>query len=77
MEDMKNAAQPCERVTVALLPQAAADLAALRDRTGLSKTDITNRGISLYELVDSRQRAGCDLVLRDRQTGETQLVRFL
>jgi hypothetical protein len=77
MEDMKNAAQSCERITAALIPDAAADLAALRDRTGLTKTDLVNRAITLYEFTDAQLRDGRDLVLRDQATGETQLVRFL
>jgi hypothetical protein len=36
-----------ERITVALVPQAAQDLRRLQERTGLSRTDITNRAITL------------------------------
>ena len=77
MKDIKNTAQTCERVTVALIPQAAAGLAALRDRTSLSKTDLVNRAITLYEFTDAQLRDGRDLILRDQRTGETQLIRFL
>lgn len=77
MDDTKNAAQTCERVTVALIPKAAADLAVLKDRTGLSKTDLVNRGIALYEFIDARGREGKDVLIRDPGTGETQLVTFL
>jgi hypothetical protein len=62
---------------VALIPQAAAHLQQLRDRTGLSKTDIANRAITLYGFTDQQLRDGRDLILRNRETGETQLVRFL
>lgn len=64
------------RITVALIPKASGDLAALQARTCLSKTDIINRAIVLYEFIDAQTRAGRDLILRDQQTGETQLVSF-
>jgi hypothetical protein len=66
-----------ERITVVLLPKAAAGLACLQERTGLSKTDLVNRAISLYEFADSRLRDGRDLILRDRETEETELIRLL
>ena len=68
---------PSERITVALIPKAAADLQHLQDRTSLSKTDVVNRAITLYEFVDEQMRAGRDLLIRDSKTGETQVVRFL
>ena len=67
---------PLDRITVALIPEAGEDLQRLQDRTGLSRTDIVNRAITLYEFIDAQQQAGYDLILRD-QTGQTQLVRFL
>jgi hypothetical protein len=69
--------QVVERITVALIPKAGADLQALQDRTNLSKTDITNRAITLYEFIDAQQRAGRDLLIRDSETGETQTVLIL
>jgi hypothetical protein len=66
-----------DRITVALIPQSADDLQSLQDRTSLSKTDLVNRAITLYDFIDSQLRAGQDLIIRNRKTGETQLVRFL
>jgi hypothetical protein len=66
-----------ERITVALIPQAASDLQQLQDRTGLSKTDITNRAITLYEFIDAQLHAGRDVLIRDNATGESQIVRLL
>jgi hypothetical protein len=66
-----------DRITVALIPQSSADLQHLQDRTSLSKTDLVNRAITLYEFIDSQLRAGQDLIIRNQKTGETQLVRFL
>jgi hypothetical protein len=69
--------QAVERITVALIPKAGEDLQRLQDRTSLSKTDITNRAITLYEFIDEQLRAGRDLLIRDTRTGETQVVVLL
>jgi hypothetical protein len=66
-----------ERLTVTLIPAAREDLQQLQQRTNLSKTDLANRAIQLYEFFDAQLRAGYDLVSRDNETGETQLVRLL
>ena len=66
-----------ERITVALIPKAAADLQSLQERTGLSKTDLANRAISLYEFIDTLIREGKAVLIRDPVTNETQLVHFL
>jgi hypothetical protein len=66
-----------DRITVALIPQSSADLQHLQDRTSLSKTDLVNRAITLYEFIDSQLRAGQDLIIRNQKTGETQIVRFM
>ena len=69
--------QAVERITVALIPKAGDDLQLLQDRTSLSKTDIANRAITLYEFIDAQLRAGRDVLIRDNSTGETQIVRLL
>lgn len=66
-----------DRITVALIPRAGADLQLLQDRTSLSKTDCVNRAITLYEFIDAQQRAGRDLLVRDAKTGEIQTVLIL
>jgi hypothetical protein len=66
-----------ERITVALIPAVADDLRRLQERTNLSKTDIANRAITSYEFLDAQIQTGHDLIVRDRRTGDTQLVRFL
>lgn len=74
----RGADQPSpERITVALIPKAVADLQHLQDKTSLSKTDLVNRAISLYEFIDEQTRAGQDLLLRDHETKEIQLVRLI
>jgi hypothetical protein len=66
-----------DRITVALIPQAAGDLQQLQDQTGLSKTDIVNRAISLYDFINTQLREGRDLLIRDSETKETQVVRLM
>jgi hypothetical protein len=65
------------RITVALIPKAAEDLQRLQDRTGLSKTDLANRAISLYEFINAQMCAGQDILIRNGSTGEIQIVRIL
>ena len=69
--------QSSDRITISLIPQAADHLQMLQDRTKWSKTDLVNRAITLYEFIEGQTRQGKDLILRDRETGETELVRFL
>jgi hypothetical protein len=66
-----------ERITITLIPTATDDLRRLQERTSLSKTDLANRAITLYEFFDAQLRAGHDLIARDNTTGKTQLVRLL
>jgi hypothetical protein len=68
---------PGERITVALIPKVASELQHLLSTTGLSKTDVVNRAISLYEFIQSQTDAGKAVIIRDQETGETQLVKFL
>ena len=63
-----------QRVTVILIPKAEADLRRLQERTNLSRTDLTNRAISLYEFFDAQLRAGRDLVTLDKETGQAAKV---
>lgn len=65
-----------ERITIALVRKAGDDLQKLQDRTGLSKTDLVNRAISVYEFIESNARAGNDLLVRDKD-GEIQILRFI
>ena len=65
------------RVTVALIPDVSEDLQRLQDLTTLSKTDIVNRAITLYEFIEAQLRAGNDILIRDKKTRETQSVVIL
>jgi hypothetical protein len=76
-ESGSDAPAVAERITVALVPKAGEDLQRLQKWTGLSKTDIVNRAISLYEFIEGQVQAGKDLYIKDPATGETQLIRLL
>jgi len=66
-----------DRITVTLVPRAGEGLQNLVARTGLSKTDLVNRAITLYEFIESKMQAGNDLILRNGKTGETEVIRLL
>jgi hypothetical protein len=63
-----------DRITIALIPQAAGDLQHLQDRTGLSKTDIVNRAVCLYDFINTQLGNGRDLLIRDNEAKETQVI---
>ena len=66
---------PAERITVALVPAAEDHLRRLQERTSLSKTDLANRAITLYEFFDAQLAAGGELIVRDKRTGEDMTRR--
>lgn len=76
-EDTVGLPSSSDRITVALIPRADRDLRRLQDRTNLSKTDLVNRAITLYEFIDAQLRAGRDLLIRDQKTGQMQAVVIL
>jgi hypothetical protein len=63
------------RITITLIPSAQASLADLHARTGLSKTDLVNRAITLYEFIDTKMKAGSEVLIR--KGDETSVVKFL
>jgi hypothetical protein len=65
-----------DRVTVALVPKAADDLRQAVERTGLSKTDVVNRAVSLYEYLDARLSRGDEILVRDPKSGQLEQIRF-
>lgn len=68
--------QPVGLISVSLIPAVRGDLQRLQNRTGLSKTDVVNRAISLYEFLEAQLHDGHDLMVRDNRTGETRVIRF-
>ena len=76
MNNAEKTARDCERITVTLVPKAAGGLERLRERTHLSKTDLVNRAVTLYEFVEE-QIAGGSAVLIRTPDGTVSEVRFL
>ncbi len=66
---------PALRVMVTLVAQAAADLQDTHERTGMSKTDIVNRAISLYAFFEAEAKAGNELFVR--RDGQAFLIKLL
>jgi hypothetical protein len=66
-----------DRIAVTLIPKATEALRLLQQGTSLSKTDLANRAIILYQFVDDQLRSGHDIIARDQATGETQLVKLI
>jgi hypothetical protein len=65
------------RVTVGLVQRARAELRALMDNTKLSLTDVVNRAISIYFLINAHERAGYELVFRHRETRAERVVEII
>jgi hypothetical protein len=66
-----------DRITVGLCRKVVGELELLQSLTGLSKTDIVNRAVTLYAFVTEQTTAGKDLLVRDGNTGEVERVRLL
>jgi hypothetical protein len=66
---------PSGRITVALVDKVATDLQATHERTGLSKTDIVNRAVSLYEFIDAELSVGAELIVR--RDGKDHIIKLL
>ena len=64
-----------EHLMVPLIAQAAADLQRTHSRRQLSRTDIVNRAISLYEFIDAELNEGAELIVR--RHGRNHLLKFL
>jgi hypothetical protein len=62
-------------ITVVLVAKAAADLEITHERTNMSKTDIINRAVSLYEFIEAELRAGAQLIVR--RDGRDFLVKLM
>jgi len=66
-----------ERISVALIPKVVDALRRLQNRTNLSKTDLVNRALTLYDFVEAQLDADRDILIRDNVTQEVQSVMLL
>jgi hypothetical protein len=62
--DSASARPEAARLSVSLVAKAASDLRRVHERTQLSRTDIINRAVSLYEFIDSELSDGAELIVR-------------
>lgn len=65
-----------ERITLNLIAQASQALANLQARSGMNRTDLVNRALTVYDFIDAELAAGRAIVIRDRD-GKDQLVKIL
>lgn len=65
------------RVTVGIIPKAWEELLALMASTKFNRTDVINRAISVYAMVDENLRNGNELVFRDPDTGKERVVQII
>lgn len=70
-EELEN-----KEITVVLVSKVAGDLERTQGRTDLSKTDIVNRAITLYDFLDGERDSGAELLLR-RADGSMYLVELI
>ena len=66
-----------DRITVTLISKVQNDLALLTRATGLSKTDVVNRAVSLMAFVELELQAGNRLLIHNPETKETERVHLL
>jgi hypothetical protein len=66
-----------DRISVALIPKVVDALHRLQMRTNLSKTDLVNRALTLYEFFEAQLDADRDILIRDNGTQEVQSVMLL
>lgn len=74
-EGLPDRPATAERITVALIAEAAEAMSKVQSRTGLKKVDIVNRALAIYEFIDAELRAGNQVLLRSPE-GREQLVKI-
>jgi hypothetical protein len=65
-----------EEITVLLISKVADDLQRTQKRTDLSRADIVNRAITLYDFLGEERESGTELLLH-RRDGSTHLVELI
>lgn len=63
-------------VSVRLIPKSMRALEALAERNGLSKTDVINRALQIYDYIDAEQGRGRQILSHDSEKGETHVLRW-
>ena len=65
-----------QRVTVNLIPKSSASLDRLAERTTMSKTDVINRALQLYDFIDGETAAGGQILVRSAD-GTAEVLRII
>lgn len=65
-----------ERFSITLIPSAVRAVALLMSLTGLSKTDILNRAVQVYEFIEEQKQSGKEILVRDKD-GTFERVHIL
>jgi hypothetical protein len=65
------------RITVGIIPKVWTELMRLMSSTTYNRTDVVNRAISVYAMVDDNLRDGYELVFRDPATGKERIVEII
>lgn len=66
-----------KRVTIGIIPKAWEELITLMQRTRFNRTDVINRAISVYHMVDEQLRNGQELVFRDPKSKKEKIVEII
>jgi alpha-galactosidase len=66
-----------ERITVGLIPKVVRELDDLQSSTGMSKTDIVNRAVSLYRFLAEQLEHGEEIRLYNPDTKVSQRVHLI
>jgi hypothetical protein len=65
------------RITVGIIPKVWTELLRLIADTKFNRTDVVNRAISVYAMVNDNVRNGYELVFRDPKTGKERIVEIV
>lgn len=65
------------RITVGIIPKVWSELQRLMESTKFNRTDVVNRAISVYAMVDDNMRDGYELVFRDPKSGKERIVEII
>lgn len=66
-----------ERITVGLTRRVSEELTDLAEQTGMSKTDLVNRAVSLYRLTMAKADEGQQLAFVDHDRSSVEIVHIL
>ena len=75
--EQQEAEYVINRITVGIIPKAWIDLQRLITDTKYNRTDVVNRAISVYAMVNDNLREGSELIFRDPESGKERIVEIL